>query len=90
MIELIIKEMIAKALEERHSLGVTSAVEEVIENNYDFADKSDVASIVEDAISDFDLVTKDEMQQFIRAEIRKQVRETIKNAMIVHLELGGF
>jgi hypothetical protein len=87
MIELIIKEMIAKALEERHSLGVTSAVEEVIENNYDFADKSDVGSIVEDAISEFELVTKDDMQEFVKAEIRKQVRAAIRTINI-NVELG--
>lgn len=87
MIELIIKEMIAKALEERHSLGVTSVVEEVIENNYDFADKSDVASIVEDAISEFELVTKDEMQEFVKAEIKKQIRAAIRTINI-NVELG--
>ena len=87
MIELIIKEMIAKALEERHSLGVTSAVEEVIENNYDFADKSDVASIVEDAISEFELVTKDDMQEFVKAEIKKQIRAAIRTINI-NVELG--
>ena len=87
MIELIIKEMIAKALEERHSLGVTSAVEEIIENNYDFADKSDVASIVEDAISEFELVTKDDMQEFVKAEIKKQIRAAIRTINI-NVELG--
>jgi hypothetical protein len=87
MIELIIKEMIAKALEERHSLGVTSAVEEIIENNYDFVDKSDVATIVEDAISDFSYVTMDDMQEFVKAEIKKQIRAAIRTINI-SVELG--
>jgi hypothetical protein len=87
MIELIIKEMIAKALEDSCDRSITSVVEEVIENNYDFADKSDVASIVEDAISEFELVTKDEMQEFVKAEIKKQIRAAIRTINI-NVELG--